>query len=109
MAQACGGLATYDDAETNETLPDPGVNRKLRWSSSSLDADDDFSRVTQAVRSIDGDEAGFASEAIVPGLEAVLGIWVQRKGDRPVVEDVRDLVECRDCKCAAVEEVAVGA
>ena len=58
--------------------------------------------------SIYGDEAGLSDETSVPGLEAVLGAWVQREGDRPVVEDVGDLVHGRDCKRAAVEEVAVG-
>lgn len=60
------------------------------------------------MRAIHGDEAGLANETIVPRLEAVLGVCIQRKGDGQIVEDVCDLVQRGDCECAAVEEVAVG-
>lgn len=107
-------LATYSYIEAKETLPSPRADRKLAigasgGNSSSLDADDNFVWITQAVRVIDRDKGCLAGETIVPSLEAVLGVCVQRKGDRPVVEDVSDLVQGRDCKRATIKEVAVGA
>lgn len=75
---------------------------------SSLDVDDNFVWVAEAVRTIDWDEAGPAGETMVPGLEAVLRECIEREGDGPVVEDVSDLVQRRDCKRAAVEELATG-
>ena len=102
-------FSTHSYAETVEALSGPRIDRKQAiGTSSSLDADDDLIGVTQAVRTVNWDEARLAGETVVPGLEAVLRAWIQREGDRPVVEDVSDLVERRDCKRAAVEELAVG-
>jgi hypothetical protein len=95
------GPATYGYVETDETQSSVGVDRNLaigksNRTGSSLNADDDFIRVTQAMRAINRDEGGLADETIVPSLEAVLGVWIQRKGDSPVVEDVSDWVQRRD-------------
>ena len=71
---AQGRTATHNDAEANETLSGPGVDRKLViGTGSSLNADDDFVRVPEAVRTIYWDKAGLAGETTVPRLEAVLG------------------------------------
>ena len=58
------------------------------------------------MRGIDWDEGGHAGETIIPGLKAVLRACVEREGDGPVVEDVSDLIQRRDGKRAAVEELA---
>jgi hypothetical protein len=55
-------------------------------------------------------DAAGPDKTSVPDLEAVLGIGVYLlEGKRPGVGGKTDLVNCRDCKRAAVAEVAVGA
>lgn len=100
-------MSTHRHTETIEALPGPRVDEKeVIGRGSRLDADEDFVWVTEAVRGIDWDKGGRAGETIIPGLEAVLRACVEWEGDGPVVEDVSDLIQRRDGKRAAIEELA---